>query len=505
MKKFQMMMFLLIGIMLLTGCSKRELSDDVKDCNKPYKGDWTIVWCDEFDYEGAIDSDKWSHELGAHGWGNQELQNYTNSELNSYVDDGNLVISAIKTNNQWTSARIRTLNKGDWKYGRFEIKAKLPSGVGTWPAIWMLPTDWVYGGWPDSGEIDIMEHVGRDLNKVFGTVHTAKYNHNAGSGRGKTVTLDDVVNDYHVYAIEWYPQEIKYFIDDEHYFTYEINEKLDGGANYHEAWPFDQDFHLILNIAIGGKFGGPVESNLDYAEMVVDYVRVYEYTAKDKDKPSKPTINNEDTRIRSNQVLLNWDDSTDDTYIESYEIYLNNELVKTSSFSFASITDLTANTEYDFEIVAIDSGGNRSNTETVTIKTLDYPQAPGKIDAILYAEKNGGRIINSADEDGGEAIGYIKKNESITYQVNVKETGNYLLSLRIASLDGDADLEIYVDGTKQAIYDLPRTGGWRNWQTIQLNEPIYLEEGMTEIKLVGRMSNTVKDAFWINWLELVKE
>ena len=154
---------------------------------------------------------------GRSGWGNNELQNYTNSLSNASVADGKLTITARKENlesSSYTSARLVTKGKGDFLYGRFEIKAKLPTGKGTWPAIWMLPTDWAYGDWPKSGEIDIMEHVGFDQDRVHITVHTEAYNHTKGTQKGNSVAVQNASSDFHVYRIDWTPYAIRGYIDD---------------------------------------------------------------------------------------------------------------------------------------------------------------------------------------------------------------------------------------------------------------------------------------------------
>lgn len=235
-----------------------------------------LVWSDEFDYTGLPDSSKWSYDIGGSGWGNNEKQYYTDKRLeNASVKNGVLSITAIKENYEglnYTSARLISKNKGDWKYGRFEIKAKLPKGRGVWPAIWMLPTDWKYGGWPESGEIDIMEHVGYLPDSVFGTVHTEAYNHVIGTQKGTRTARKDLTDAFHVYTLDWRKNEIKIFIDKEHYFTFH-NEK----KSYKE-WPFDQPFHLLMNIAVGGNWGGKmgIDESIFPQSMEVDWVRVYQ-------------------------------------------------------------------------------------------------------------------------------------------------------------------------------------------------------------------------------------
>ena len=175
------------------------------------------VWCDEFDYTGLPDNTKWGYDVGGHGWGNNELQYYTDAdEDNAYVDNGVLSINLLKEafgGSNYTSARLVTKNKGDWTYGRIQVSAKLPTGLGTWPAIWMLPTDWEYGGWPESGEIDIMEHVGYDQNRIHGTIHTAAYNHMLGTQVGGNTYIGTSATAFHVYEIIWEPNSIQFLID----------------------------------------------------------------------------------------------------------------------------------------------------------------------------------------------------------------------------------------------------------------------------------------------------
>jgi beta-glucanase (GH16 family) len=235
-----------------------------------------LVWSDDFDYAGMPDSSKWSYDIGGHGWGNNEKQYYTSKELkNAAVENGMLTITATKENfesSSYTSARLVTKNKGDWKYGRIEVKAKLPKGRGLWPAIWMLPTAMEYGGWPKSGEIDIMEHVGYLPDSIFGTVHTGAYNHAIGTQKGSSVFADDVADQFHVYTLDWNEERINIYIDDKLYFTFN-NEKKSS-----QEWPFDKTFYLVLNVAVGGNWGGKegIDDTVFPQKMQVDYVRVYQ-------------------------------------------------------------------------------------------------------------------------------------------------------------------------------------------------------------------------------------
>lgn len=247
-----------------------------------------MVWNDEFNYTGLPASDKWGYDVGGGGWGNNELQYYTNARSeNARVENGNLIIEARKEQYEgmeYTSARLVTRQKGDWLYGRVEAYAKLPSGRGTWPAIWMLPTNWVYGNWPKSGEIDIMEYVGYDPGVVHGSIHTEAYNHVLGTQKTATYSVPDAETAFHLYALEWTPEKIDIYVDNNKYFTF-ANEHKD-----YKTWPFDQVFHLILNIAVGGNWGGVqgVDPNIWPQKMYVDYVRVYQYIDASALKVSGP-------------------------------------------------------------------------------------------------------------------------------------------------------------------------------------------------------------------------
>jgi beta-glucanase (GH16 family) len=240
-----------------------------------------LVWADEFEYSGSPDSTKWNYDLGdgcpdnCH-WGNNELQYYTNDLENVRVENGRLIIEAKPDSMggmRYTSTRMVSKKKGDWLYGRIEAKAKLPRGNGTWPAIWMLSTDWKYGGWPESGEIDIMEHVGHDPGVIHGTIHTESYNHIKGTQKEGKITIRDAQDEFHVYAIDWTENKIDFFVDDKLYHTV----TRDSNDAYAE-WPFDQRFHIILNIAVGGNWGGQkgVDDSIWPQQMEVDYVRVYQ-------------------------------------------------------------------------------------------------------------------------------------------------------------------------------------------------------------------------------------
>ncbi|WP_420147360.1 glycoside hydrolase family 16 protein [Spirosoma sp.] len=237
-----------------------------------------LVWADEFDKAGLPDSTKWKYEVGGNGWGNNELQFYTaRRSENARVENGKLIIEARKEAYQgknYTSARISSQNKQTWKYGRIEALAKLPKGLGTWPAIWMLGSNISTADWPTCGEIDIMEHVGYDEGVIHGTVHTEAYNHGKHTEKGDTLRVSNVASAFHLYAIEWTPDQIDFFVDNQKYYSVK---KADLGENVTQ-WPFDQPFYLILNVAVGGNWGGKkgVDETIWPQRMEIDYVRVYQ-------------------------------------------------------------------------------------------------------------------------------------------------------------------------------------------------------------------------------------
>jgi beta-glucanase (GH16 family) len=244
--------------------------------NAPTQKDWKLVWSDEFNYKGLPDDKKWGYDVGGSGWGNNELQFYTEKDTSTaFVSNGLLTISANKTtkeNKDYTSARLVTKTKGEWLNGKIEVRAKLPKGKGTWPAIWMLPTDWSYGGWPESGEIDIMEHVGYEPDTVYGTVHTKAFNHSIGTHKTGSFFMTTPYTEFHDYGIEWDQEKIDFLYDGKKYFSFKNTKK-----NFQE-WPYDKRFHLIMNIAVGGNWGGKygVAPDIFPARMEIDYVRVFQ-------------------------------------------------------------------------------------------------------------------------------------------------------------------------------------------------------------------------------------
>lgn len=227
-----------------------------------------LVWYDEFNTNGPPDNSKWGYDIGtgSNGWGNNELQYYTNRPENVVVEGGYLKIKSIKENysgSTYTSARILTKGKFSFKYGKIEFRAKLPVGGGTWPALWMLGSNFTTVGWPVCGEIDVMEHVYNQLNVIHGALHHPGH---SGSNPDKgTVTISNATSEFHLYSMEWRSSFIKFYVDNNLFYTF----------NNSSSVPFNHDFFIIMNCAMGGNFGGAVDPNFTNSTFEIDYVRVY--------------------------------------------------------------------------------------------------------------------------------------------------------------------------------------------------------------------------------------
>jgi beta-glucanase (GH16 family) len=254
------------GLLLSAGCKKSATEPDTTSDSTAIAG-WTLVWNDEFN-GSTVNTTRWNFETGGGGWGNNELEYYTGRTDNAYQDQGCLVIKAqqeIYQNRGYTSARMTTAHKGDWLYGRVDVRAKMPAGKGLWPAIWMMPTDSYYGSWPASGEMDIMELLGDNPSKVYGTIHWAVSGQHVSTGGSYTLPgSTSFATGFHLFSYEWSADSVKWFVDGRQYFS------------VHNGSPFDKRFFLILNVAVGGNWpGNPDASTVFPQTMVVDYVRVY--------------------------------------------------------------------------------------------------------------------------------------------------------------------------------------------------------------------------------------
>ena len=366
---------------------------------------WTLVWQDEFDGPN-IDTSKWSHEVNGDGGGNNELQYYTARSQNSFIENGNLVIQALEENylgKDYTSARMRTLNKGDWTYGRFEARMKLPYGQGLWPAFWMLPTDWVYGGWAASGEIDIMENIGSEPSRVHGTLHYGgPWPNNTYSGAPYDLPSGNVYSTFHTYAVEWEPGEFRWYVDGVHYQTQ--NSWYSTAGSY--PAPFNQRFHILLNVAVGGNWpGSPNGSTVFPQRMEVDYVRVYAST----NTPPSTSTPYFGTPL----------DIPGTIEAEDYDI---------GGQGLAYFDSDTGN------------NGNQYRGDDVDIEVC-------------------------TDTGGGYNVGWTANGEWMKYTVDVAPAGDYTIISRVArGTGGSGAFHIEVDGVDvTGSISVQDTGGWQNW------------------------------------------
>lgn len=234
---------------------------------------YKLVWQDEFSFDGNPDTSKWIYDIGTgeNGWGNQELEFYTDRAENVECLEGFLTITARQEplhGSEYTSTRMKSLGRFSFTHGILEIRAKLPGGVGIWPALWMLGENFPTVGWPACGEIDMMEYAGKDPDLIHGSIHN-----NSSFGNTvntKTAIFKNVESEFHIYSVEWTASEIRFMVDGNNYYTYKPS------VYNHDTWPFDKPFFIIMNVAIGGGFGGPVDNDIFPQSMVVDYVRVYQ-------------------------------------------------------------------------------------------------------------------------------------------------------------------------------------------------------------------------------------
>ena len=278
---FNKSILLLVAFALLVGCAAPPVTEEILEppeapleSETPVERErWALVWSDEFDGE-TINPENWTYDIGASGWGNNEWQNYTDREENARIEDGMLVIEARAEEykaSDYTSARLKTQLLQSWTYGRVEARMKLPTGQGIWPAFWMLGNDITSVGWPNCGEIDIMENIG-DPNTVYGTLHGPGYAGSDGIGTSYYSSEKSFADEFHIYAVEWQPGSISWYVDDVLYNT--ITDTDVPGD-----WVYDHDFFIILNLAVGGLWPGyPDETTVFPQQLLVDYVRVYRDT-----------------------------------------------------------------------------------------------------------------------------------------------------------------------------------------------------------------------------------
>ncbi len=472
----------------------------------PARASWSLVWSDEFNGTSLNTAD-WNYEVGTGcpslcGWGNSELEYYRAENVT--VSGGNLVITSRAESfggAGFTSGKITTKNKQAFLYGRIEMRARIPTGGGMWPAFWMLPRDAVYGVWAASGEIDIME-ASNSTTSVGGTIHYGgSWPNNTYSGGSYSLGGANFADDFHIYAIEWEPDAIRWYVDGVLFFTRTSSQWYSDAAPANPRAPFDQDFYIILNAAVGGNYTGCTSSGCVTAsfpqEFLVDYVRVYEDIAN---TPPIVTITAPGSGgiLPPGDITINATASDPDGSIARVEFYngfayLGEDITAPYSFVWTSVPDGC----YQLVARAIDNqGGVETDAVDITVGAgcgqLPYLGSafalPTKIEAedfdtggegVAYhdldAGNNGGQyrptegvdVEACGDTGGGYDVGWLAPGEWLEYTVSVPTAGDYTFDVRVASLSAGGLFHLAFNGTDQTgPVAVPVTGGWQAWMTV---------------------------------------
>jgi beta-glucanase (GH16 family) len=473
-----------------------------------------LVWSDEFDGT-EVDLSKWTFQLGdgtevglPPGWGNNELQSY--QAENATVAGGFLTITAKEESaggRNYTSARMRSLGKGDWTFGRMEMRARMPIGQGIWPAFWMLPSDSIYGTWAASGEIDIVEYIGSQPHRMFGTIHYGgSWPGNVFSSTNYFLPSGTFNDDFHVFAVEWEFGEIRWYVDGMLFAT-RTNWFSSGGPF---PAPFDVDFHLLLNLAVGGNLPGPPNATTVFPqEYVIDYVRVYQVPSAVA--VTSPTA---DDLITTGDDLTITASATDDSSIQLVQFLQGKAVLGEDTTPPYELTvPSVAAGCYTLRARALDHGGKSDSSAPVEIMVgVGCPQAPyrmtpaavpGTVEAEDYdlggqgiayndanANNNGGAyrpaegvdLERTTDAGFGLNVGWTVPGGWIEYAVDVT-AGTYDVEVRVASAVGGGTLHIELDGIdKTGPITFAGTGGWQNWTTVRA-EDVTLGAGVQTMRL----------------------
>jgi len=454
---------------------------------------WTLVFADEFSTNGVPDPGKWTVDPRPKGWINGEQQVYTDTTHdNARIRNGRLVITGKKdfptgnTTEPWSSARLITQGKFDFLYGKVEVRAKLPRARGSWPAIWLMPTSSAYGGWPKSGELDVMEHVGNNFGTVLSTVHTQNHNWTNGGGVYNSKKLMDADTAYHVYSMEWEPDTIRFLYDTSLILSYP-NPHTDW-----KDWPFDQKFHLILNLAIGGGMGGAIVEATWPDSMVVDYARIYQKGI------GTPVLD----RITVTPADLSFLPGKQQQYTakaydqNGYPIAITPVWSITGAGNSITATGLaTLNSSGNVMATATVDTTTQTGTTNINRRTANYKNVPAKIQAENFDNGNACCTEATADTGGGLDVSYIGAGTWFEYDLNVPRCDTYRIQFRVA-VNSAASLRIQQDTALLQTINLPASGGWQKWITIT-SAPIRLEQGQQTIRITSN-----KDGWNFNWLNI---
>ncbi|MHC5183790.1 MAG: carbohydrate-binding protein [Planctomycetota bacterium] len=468
-------------------------------------GAYQLVWSDEFDGT-SLNTSNWSYDIGNGcpnlcGWGNAELQYYRSQNVS--VSGGNLIIESREQDAgyDYTSGKIHSRNKQDFLYGRIEARMKVPTGGGMWPAFWMMPTDSVYGGWASSGEIDIME-TKNDTDYIGGTLHYGdNWPNNASTGGNYSPGGVNFSDAFHVYTIEWEPDVMRWYVDGVLYSTKTNSQWYTNAAPGNPRAPFDQDFYIIINAAVGGNYTGCTSSGCITAsfpqQYLVDWVRVYQDTSN-----IAPTVSitspAEGATLPIGNITINATASDADGSVSTVEFYgdgayLGEDTTSPYTYTWNSV----AGGCYTIMAKAIDDVGS-SSTDSIDIEVgIGCGQAPyygsamvipGKIEAEdfdtggegvayhdsdtsnngnSYRTEEGVDIENCSDTGGGYNTGWTESGEWLEYTIDVPAAGDYTIDIRVASESSGGTFHIEFGGVDQTgDITVPVTGGWQAWTTV---------------------------------------
>ena len=488
-----------------------------------FSQNYKLSWSDEFSVN-KIDESVWTYKTGGSGWGNEELQYYTNRDTNAFIENGKLIIQALKENfggREYTSARLITQNKKSFKYGKIEARIKLPFGQGLWPAFWMLGQNYSSIGWPACGEIDIMEMVGgggKDKT-AHGTVHWDNNGQYASYGGSYSLNSGIFADDFHIFSIEWTPKLIKWFVDGFQYHVIDISPS--------QLNEFQQNFFILLNVAVGGNWPGSPDASTSFPQrMEIDYVRVFQ------DESSFPKININDPVNNSNfnefdDIILSAQIDFDGA-IEKVEFYQDNiQIGETYVEPFSMVWRNIYAGDYKITAIAKSVDGNIGESETINVSVgggaskSPYSGSPIKIPGIIEAEyfdigingeayadnsqsntgfefrkDEGVDIQFCSDDNNGFNIAWIEQGEWISYTIEVSKTSDYELISRVASESSSGSFQFEIDDSLTSdLIQVPNTGGWQKWTSVATT--LNLTKGVHEFKFLVNSGD-----FNINWFEI---
>ncbi|MCP4292247.1 MAG: family 16 glycosylhydrolase, partial [bacterium] len=488
----------------------------------PAGATWSLVWSDEFNGT-SLDTNDWNYAIGTGcpdlcGWGNNELEYYRSQNVS--LENGNLKITAKNEyygGMSFTSGRINTQYKHSFLYGRFEARAKIPTGNGMWPAFWMMPEDDVYGGWAASGEIDIMESA-NNTTSVGGALHFGgNWPNNTHTSESYSLGGANFADEFHIYAVEWEADEIRWYVDDVLFMTRHSSQWYSDAAPGNPQAPFDQEFYIILNTAVGGNYTGCLEpgcitDNLPQ-DFLLDYVRVYENIENQLPTVVITTPVSGST-LPAGNIHIQADASDADGSVERVEFYNGSTLLgQDDAPPYEIIWQNADNGCYELKARVIDNqGGTAESTVDVTVGSgcgqAPYFGQPITLPAVVQAENydlggqgvayqdsdpgnNGGQYRLSEDVDiescsdagSGYNVGWTMPGEWVEYTIEVPVSGQYDLDIRLASMFPNRNFHLEFNRVdKTGELEVPHTGSWQNWETLSVT--VDLDAGLQTMRFV---------------------